>query len=200
MEDDITYEVEPFDEERNRLTVAFRLILAIPHLILVGGPGIGLGSDRGNVFGAVAGVCAIVNWFAILFTGKAIGGLQELQLTYLRWRANAIAYVALLRDEYPPFLEGEYPVRAAFPARLEDRNKVSVFFRPFLLIPHAIVLFFLLIAWAVTALIGWFAVLFTGRYPQSFWTFGEGVLRWGLRVEAYGLLLHDKYPPFRLGA
>jgi hypothetical protein len=196
----VSYEVEPQTGERNRLTVAFRFILAIPHMLLVGGPGfgIGVGSDRTGVLGTVAGVGAIINWFIIVFKGRANEGLLSLQQYYLRWRARALAYEALLRDEYPPFGDGDYPVSAEFPAVVEDRNRWTVGFRFLLVIPQAIVLFFILIAWMVTAIIGWFAVLFTKRYPDGLWQFGLGVMRWALRVEAYMLLLRDEYPPFSL--
>ena len=50
----------------------------------------------------------------------------------------------------------------------------------------------------VTAVIGWLAILFTGKYPEGLWRFGEAVQRWSLRVEAYLLLLHDEYPSFGL--
>jgi hypothetical protein len=195
-----SYAVTPQEETRNRLTVGFRFILAIPHLLLVGGPGIGagVGSDRTGVLGVVAGVAAVINWFIIVFTGKANADLISLQQFYLRWRARALAYEALLRDEYPPFGDGEYPVSAEFAAVTENRNRWTVGFRFILIIPQVIVLLFLFIAWAVTAVIGWFGILFTGRYPDGLWRFGEGVMRWSLRVESYWLLLHDEYPPFSL--
>jgi hypothetical protein len=196
----VTYNVEPQIAERNRLTVAFRFILAIPHLLLVGGPGfgIGVGSDRTGVLGTVAAIAAFINWFIIVFTGRANEGLLSLQQYYLRWRARALAYEALLRDEYPPFGDGDYPVSADFPVVVEGRNRWTVGFRFLLVIPQAIVLFFVLIAWVVTAIIGWFAVLFTRRYPDGLWQFGLGAMRWALRVEAYMLLLRDEYPPFSL--
>ena len=196
----VSFDVEPQTGERIRLTVAFRPILAIPHMLLVGGPGfgIGVGSDRTGVLGKVAGVAAIINWFMIVFKGRASEGLLGLQQYYLRWRARALAYEALLRDEYPPFGDGDYPVSADFPAVSEGRNRWTVGFRFLLLIPQAIVLFFVLIAWVVTAIIGWFAVLFTRRYPDGLWQFGVGAMRWTLRVEAYVLLLRDEYPPFSL--
>jgi hypothetical protein len=54
------------------------------------------------------------------------------------------------------------------------------------------------IAWGITTVIAWFAILFTGRYPEGLYRFGVGVLQWNLRVEAYVLLLRDEYPPFSL--
>jgi hypothetical protein len=68
-----------------------------------------------------------------------------------------------------------------------------------LAIPHYIVLFFLAIAAFVAAIIAWFAILLTGRYPRSLFDFIVGVGRWGLRVDAYAfLLVTDRYPPFSL--
>ena len=196
----VTYTVTPPAGPRQRLTTLFRPILALPHILIVGGPGIGAGAgwERTGVFGAVAFIGAVINWFAIVFTGRGMAGLQNLQVSYLRWRANAVAYMALLRDEYPPFGEGPYPVDATFKSVTEDRERLSVAFRVLLVIPHAVVLFFVFIAWLITAVIGWLAILFTGTYPEGLWRFGEAVQRWSLRVEAYALLLHDEYPPFGL--
>ena len=69
----------------------------------------------------------------------------------------------------------------------------------FLAIPHFIVLFFLDIAAVVVVVIAWFAILFTGRYPEGMFDFVVGVMRWSLRVTAYAfLLVTDRYPPFSL--
>ena len=76
--------------------------------------------------------------------------------------------------------------------------RLSVGLRLIYAIPQALVLLFLGIAWAIMVIIGWFAILFTGRYPEGLYTFGVGYLRWSLRVEAYVLLLRDEYPPFSL--
>jgi Domain of unknown function (DUF4389) len=70
-----------------------------------------------------------------------------------------------------------------------------------LAIPHYIVLFFLGAAAVFAVILAWFVILFTGRYPHSLCNFVEGVMRWGLRVQGYALLLvTDHYPPFRLAA
>lgn len=207
----VTYQVEPQLTGRNRLTAAFRIILAIPQLLLVGGPGPGLGwgwdgvglrllSFGGGVMGFAAGVGAIVSWFAIVFSGRQPRGLWDFAHFYLRWRGNVVAYTALLRDEYPPFGpgDGSYPVTLAVAGFPEERNRWSVGLRLIYVIPHTIILFFLSIAWLITAVIAWFAILLTARYPEELYRFGVGYLRWSIRVQAYLLLMRDEYPPFGL--
>ena len=63
--------------------------------------------------------------------------------------------------------------------------------------PHIIVLAFLNLAVVICTIIGWFAIVFTGKYPRGIFDFVVGVVRWDLRVMAYALLLTtDAYPPF----
>jgi hypothetical protein len=196
----LTFDVTQPEGPRNRLTSAFRIILAIPHLLIVGGPGVGWGANSNTgVFGGVAAVVSVIAWFAILFTGRFPRGLWDLSHMYMRWRARAIAYMALLRDEYPPFGDDAYPVE--FQLDYPDvRNRWTVAFRLILAIPQMIVFFFVGLAGLIAAVIGWFAILFTGRYPEGLWQFGVGVQRWSLRLQAYLLLLRDEYPPFSLSA
>jgi uncharacterized protein DUF4389 len=200
----VAIDVQPSLANRNRLTAAFRLILAIPHVILVGGVGVSvagsgrkgsIGSETG-LLGAVAFFLAVISWFTIVFTGQHIIGIRQFTVFYLRWRARAVAYLMLLEDQYPPFGEAPYPATLTIVDPIGPRDRVSVGFRLFLGIPHFIVLVGLVFAWWVTSFVAWLAILITRAYPQGLYDFGVGVLRWLLRVEAYMLLLVDDYPPF----
>jgi uncharacterized protein DUF4389 len=202
----VTVNVEAKLTGRNRLTTAFRLILAIPHVILVGGAGLGFAYRESNtafggetgLLGAVAAFLAVVSWFTIVFTGAHIIGIRQFTTFYLRWRVRALSYLMLLEDPYPPFGDAAYPASIEIADPAGPRNRLSVAFRLFLAIPHFIVLLFVLAAWGVVTIIAWFAILFTGAYPRGLYDFAVGSLRWRLRVEAYLLLLVDEYPPFSL--
>src|ERR1051325_3859977 len=95
--------LKPLLANRNRLTTAFRLILAIPHLILVGGIGFGVvvGNSRVStggeigVLGLVAVVLAIVSWCTILLAGAHNSAIRQFTQFYLRWRVRALAYLML---------------------------------------------------------------------------------------------------------
>lgn len=197
---------------RNRITAAFRPILAIPHVLLVGAPAaVGFSLEWGSsgqqnaqwgtstgVLGAVAGICSFIAWFALLFALAYPAGLKNLVLYYLRWRVRAAAYLTLLRDEYPPFGDAEYAASLQLSLSDAPRNRLSIAFRLILLIPQFVALWAIGIAWAVTTLIAWVSIILTGNFPPSLYEFGVGALRWSTRVEAYLLLLHDDYPPFSL--
>jgi hypothetical protein len=202
----VSVHLEPAITKRNRLTTAFRLILAIPHVILVGGIGFGGASSgdsratfgsEGGLLGAVAVFLAIVSWITIVIAATHIIGIRQFTSFYMRWRVRALAYLMLLEDAYPPFGDAPYPasIEIADPA---SRNRMTVALRLLLAIPHIIVLAFVLLAWGFTTIAAWFIILFTGSYPQGLYDFGVGALRWRLRVEAYLLLMVDEYPPFSL--
>jgi hypothetical protein len=182
----------PLQVARWRALVAW--LLAIPHLVI------------GGVLNSVIEVLAVISWFAILFTGQLPEGIAGVQCMCLRYRARAYTYAGFLYEPYPPFSFTTTPedpgdlssLRVDYRLALEDRNRVTVFFRIFLVIPHVIVLAILVLAAAVCYLIGFFAVLITGGWPEGLRGFIVQVLRWGVRVEAYLWLLTDEYPPFQL--
>ncbi|MGE0444415.1 MAG: DUF4389 domain-containing protein [Vicinamibacterales bacterium] len=182
---------------RNRLTVAFRPLLALPHTLLAGPIVWFYRSGSLGLLGAAAYFLAVVNWCSVLVTGTLIPGIRDFDLYYLRWRLRAVAYTALLVDQYPPFGDAPYPasIEIVEPA---VRDRTSIALRLLFVLPHLVVLCFVLIAWFVTSVIAWVAILVTGAYPRALLPFGLGALQWLLRVEAYLLLLVDEYPPFTL--
>lgn len=174
---------------QSRLTVFFRPLLLIPHLIVV------------YFVLLLAEILTFLAWFAILFTGRYPAGFAGLTVGAMRWLARVNGYNYLLTGKYPPFSMDEvadYPVRASVTTALEGRNRLTVFFRPLMLIPHVIVLYIVGIAASVVLLISWVVALFTGSVPAGLHGFLAGVQRWGFRVFAYGFLLTDEYPPFSL--
>ncbi|MFH1381802.1 MAG: DUF4389 domain-containing protein [Chloroflexota bacterium] len=88
-----------------------------------------------------------------------------------------------------------YPV-ALKVDRPEKLSRLTTFFRGFMVIPQIIVFAFVSIAAAVMYVLSWFAILFTARYPQTFFNFLTWWFRWSVRLGGYVLLLTDKYPPF----
>lgn len=209
----VAVQIEARTEDRNRLTAAFRFFLALPHLILVGGPvgmivsadwssesGSHVGYGSGGVIGAAVFLVLVIAWVAILVTARYPETLRRFATWYLRWRLRAITYATLLRDEYPPFGDGPYRATLVVPEQDRPHSRLSVFFRFPLALPHILILWLLSVAWAFTTALGWAAILLTGRYPEMLYGFGIGVLSWSIRVEAYVLLLRDEYPPFTLRA
>jgi hypothetical protein len=169
-------------------------LLAIPHLAIV------------YALGSVSEIIALISWFAVLFTGRLPTGLADFQAMYLRYTLRTATYFGFLREEYPPFSFTMTPadpgddrrVSVELAPQIEDRNRWTVAFRLILAIPHLVVLALLGIALFVVGVIAFFAVLFTGRWPDGLRHFALGVGRWWLRVEAYLVLLTDEYPPFTL--
>lgn len=184
----VALEVAP-PERQSRLSVFFRLLLVIPHAVVL------------YFLQLAAEFVVFLAWFIILFTGRFPAGLWRFVCGWLRWASRVNAYASLLTGRYPPFaLEdvADYPVRLLAEERTDNRNRLTVFFRLILVIPHIIVLYFLALAQSIALFIAWFAALFTGRVPGGLHDFIAGVLRWSTRVNAYVLLLVDDYPPFSL--
>jgi hypothetical protein len=103
-------------------------------------------------------------------------------------------------DTYPSTDERQaVAIDYPYPDVEKDLGRGMPLVKWLLAIPHYVVLFFLGIAAVVMTVVAWFAIMFTGRYPRGIFDFVEGVLRWGIRVEAYAfLLVTDRYPPFSL--
>ena len=204
----VAFSVDYPDRPLNRLTTAFRILVAIPILIVAATLGGEAGSNYGNYGGDHwawgGGGAAAVLFFGpllmILFRQKYPRWWFDWNREVLRFENRIAAYLALMDDRYPSTDERQYVhLDFEYPDAQRDLNRWLPLVKWLLAIPHYIVLLFLWLAALVCIVIAWFAILFTGRYPRGLFDFVDGVLRWGNRVIAYAfILVTDEYPPFRL--
>ncbi len=179
------FDVE-YTEARNRVTVFFRIILAIPMLVVMG---LATAGSQYLSF-AVA--------LMLLFRKRYPRVWFDWSL-YLNQFSNRVgAYLGLLVDEYPSTTDRQ---RVTTEAQLDEASlkRWMPLVKWFLAFPHYIVLAFLFIAVIVVLSFGWIIILITGRLPRGLFNFVVGVSRWAWRVNAYvSLLSTDRYPPFSL--
>jgi hypothetical protein len=194
------------DRELNRGTTFFRLFAAIPIILVlasVSGWTWQAGYENGKeAVAAAGGLLFFGPLLMILFRQKYPRWWFDFNLQLTRFSARVSSYLALMSDRYPSTDEEQWVhLELDYPDVKEDLNRWLPLVKWFLAIPHYVVLLFLGIAAVFAVMFAWFAILFTGRYPRAIFDFVEGVMRWGLRVQAYSMLLvTDQYPPFRLAA
>ena len=198
----LTFRVDYPNKPLSRLTTFFRFLWIIPIGVIAALLASGTISQHGSGYAwqwAVGGLLFLPLVLMILFRQKYPRWWFDWNLQLTRFLMRVWVYAALLRDEYPSTDE-EQAVHLDFP--YPDATQLSrglPLIKWFLAIPHYIVLCFLCIAAVVCIIIAWFAILFTGKYPQGLFDYVVGVQRWSLRVSAYAILLvTDQYPPFSL--
>jgi len=167
---------------RNRLTVFFRLLLAIPHAIVVG------------LWGFVVYIAVFVAWLVAVFAGRVPDGLHAFIASWLRYATRVTAYVFLLANPFPPFGSGgSYPVDVRV-APAAPQSRVTVFFRILLAIPALVLTYVFRLVNQIVALLGWFYSLFTGRMHEDLRNISVWLLRYETQTWAYVLLLTGSYP------
>lgn len=182
----VVYQAE-YEERRNRLTVFFRLLLAIPHVLAM------------YVIGLGVGVATIVAWFAIVITGHYPRALYDFNARALQWLTRLSAYLYLQTDTFPPFGFGdhdEYPVHLLIGEPKAEYSRVKAFFRLILAIPVAIIQYALQLVAGACALAGWVVAVITGRMPKAIHDGLDLGLAYQAKSTAYLLLLTESWPPF----
>ena len=188
------------DLARRRVTVLFRLVLAIPHLLWLG------------LFGIAAVMLSFVAWLAVLFEGRVPATVHRFLASYVRYTVHLTAYLALAAGPYPAFTGGTpYPVDVEIdpPAR---QGRLAAGFRLVLMVPAALLSSVLAGSgafgpfWGVGAafltgslalvagFLGWFAALARGRMPRGLRDAAAFAIGYGAQTSAYALLVTDRYP------
>jgi len=194
------------DRELDRLTTFFRLIVAIPIVIVagtLGGDASGYsGSHTYTVAGGAGGLLFFGPLLMILFRQKYPRWWFDWNLQLLRFSNRIAVFLTLMDDAYPSTDEEQsVTLEFPYPDARNGLNRWLPLVKWLLAIPHYIVLVFLWLAGIVIVIFAWFAILITGRYPRGLFDFVEGVLRWTNRVVGYAyILVTDEYPPFSLSA
>jgi hypothetical protein len=174
---------DPYDLRRSRLTVFFRLLLALPHIIWLA------------LWGIVVVFAAIAQWFVTLFGGTPAGGLHRFIATYIRYRLHVAAYLMLVANPFPGFTgaPGVYPLDldVGSPQR---QNRWKTGFRILLAIPAFLVDAALSGALVACAVLTWFYALVKGSAPWGLRNLSAYALRYDAQTVAYLYLVTDVYP------
>ena len=194
----VQFSVDYPDKPLNRLSTFFRIIAVIPIAIVLALVGHSGYAGLGTAAGLLAGAPLVM----VLFRQKYPMWWFDWNRALLRFSNRVVAFLLLLRDEYPSTDEEQnVHLDLSYPDVERDLNRWLPLVKWLLAVPHYVVLFFLEIAVIVAVIIAWFAILFTGQYPRSLFDFVVGTMRWANRVTAYAfILVTDRYPPFRLSA
>jgi len=172
------------DLRRSRLTVFFRLLLVIPHLLWL------------MLWGIAVWFAVVAAWFVGIFTGRVPDGLHEFIASYLRYTTHVYAYFMIAADPFPAF-DGApgYPidVEIAPPAQ---QSRLTIFFRILLGIPAFFVLWVLQYVAQIVAFLAWFYALFAGKLHSGLRDVLAYYLRYNAQTGGYVSLLTQRYPSF----
>jgi hypothetical protein len=196
---DVDFPTRPLD----RVSTAFRLLGAIPILVVIGAISnwtlTGKSDHSTTTIVTAGGLLFFPLVLMLLFRQKYPRWWFDWNLNLLRFSNRVGAYLALLDDQYPSTDEEQsVHLDIAYPDA-RQLNRWLPLVKWLLAIPHYIVLVFLSIAAVGSVILAWFAILITGQYPRSLFNYVVGVLRWFNRVNVYAFtLVTDQYPPFSL--
>jgi uncharacterized protein DUF4389 len=171
------------DLRRSRVTVLFRLPLAIPHLVWL-------------ILWSIAGfLVAIVQWFATLFAGRPAPQLHRFLARLTRYSFHVSAFLFLVANPFPGFTgaPGQYPLDVELPPPARQ-NRWKTGFRGLLAIPAFIVASTANGVLLIAAVFIWFYALVKGSAPEGLRNAGAYAIRYGAQANAYFFFVTDAYP------
>jgi hypothetical protein len=171
------------DLDRSRLTVFFRLLLVIPHIVWF------------FLWTIAAILAAIAGWFAALVLGRLPLPLHRFLAAWVRYGQHWVAFLYLVGEKFPGFTgrAGSYGVDLEI-APPEGQSRWSILFRGILDMPAWLLAFGLSGVLGFVGVLGWFYALVRGQMPEGLRNLGAFCLRYSSQTTAYSLLLTDRYP------
>jgi hypothetical protein len=186
----IAYEAD-FNPRPNRWTTFFRLILAIPWLIVA------------YVYLLAAFFTHIFAWVAVVVLGRYPQWLYNFNSGVVRYLVRTNAWVYLQTDAWPSFgiaEEASYPVRVRIAPAAEHQSRLKAFFRMILVLPMLLLTYAINYLHLWLGVVAWVTIVFRGYLPEGVnnaLTFVNGFYG---RVYGYIALLTDDYPPIGVEA
>ena len=166
------------------------LYIGIPHIFVM------------YFVGIYVSIMNFIAWWVILFTGKYPKSTFDLMIKFQSWGIRLNASMSNLIDGYPEIgLEGSHPnvtYSVNYPENVSRGGLIlkAMFGMIYCIFPHIFVLMFRAMAGAFLGMIAWWAILFTGEYPESWFKFQVGTMIWSQRISVYMGHMEDNYPPF----
>lgn len=180
----ISYDLD-YALERNRLTTFFRLIVAIPWIVV------------GYIYAIVALVVWIISWLALLFTARYPGGLYRFISGYLRFNSRLQAFVLLGTDQWPKFSGGEhpeYPVRLAIAPPQAEYSRLKTFFKGVTAFPQFLLGYGVNLLVGAAAFISWWRIMFTGKQSATMHDAMRAGMAYQTRSTSFLFLLTEVHP------
>jgi hypothetical protein len=176
-----------YQEHQSRLTTFFRLITAIPGMLLVG------------LWSLALWITVPISWFVLLFTGRYPQGLYDFHASFARYATYVYAYLYLATDRWPGFSgapDVDYPVHLRLGEALPEYSRMKVLFRIIIGIPVYLIAYAMGIVAQIASVIAWFAIVITGKEPEGIYQMLRLGLSYQHRAMPYGLLLTEDWPEF----
>jgi hypothetical protein len=198
MSNQIETQIDVTLTERNRVTAFFRIILAVPALIFVSSfaPSAAFSDEAAGIF---TGLLAVPAGLAIVVRQVYPSYVLVFNEALLSLQTRVDAYLVLLTDEYPSIEENDI-VSVTFPeVDAKQLNRWLPLIKCLLALPLYLVGIVYFIYATLLTLLGWFSILFTGKYPEVCAEGVVGTIAYWNRVVGYAfLLVTDEYPTFSL--
>jgi Domain of unknown function (DUF4389) len=202
----IDIDIDP-PERQNRWITGFRLVLALPAILLADAM-LGFGSTSSGATvtfsGGILATVAFLGWFVCIVRGRMASGLRDLAAYAIGYSAQVLGYVFLLTDRYPNSNPAVYESANVYrddPIRLpvtDDlrRSRLTTFFRLPLAVPHLVWLTLWGLAVFFSLIASWFVTLIRGRSPDPLHRFHSAFLRYQTHVYAFLQLVGNPFPGF----